>query len=205
MRHPLQERKRVEANGGVVRPAQTWWGMSAGCERMYVCGHSCITPAMASSPGRSLNKRITRYTQKGYGGLALSRAIGDWVLKAPDRLVSRDADVFTVNTSEFARQDGDVALVLASDGLWDEVQSIDACYQVRDALFRLRSPKASSSGLSATEAAEAQQCAAQLVHKANFKQTQDNTTAMVVLMSVKGDQPTETSGSNKNKKLRSKL
>ena len=96
----------------------------------------------------------------------MSRALGDWHLKLPRRLVSNVPDVkfFTLSgarTSEYA-------IILASDGLWDVVSNYEAARLVKDSShWTDDDPKGA---------------AEMLVKTALQRGTQDNVTAMVVFV-----------------------
>ena len=77
---------------------------------------------------------FVKYARGDYrvqGGLAMSRAIGDIKYKPH---VIPDPDVFSVELT-----DEDVCVVMASDGLWDEMSSRDVCKIVSEELNRTRS------------------------------------------------------------------
>jgi len=104
--------------------------------------------------------RVLSQQKDGLMGLSTSRAFGDIRLKQPKQLVLSEPDIATY-TIDLER---DLALVLATDGVWDVVSSDDAVRIVETNISR--SPKKAASAL---------------VHTAKQRGSKDDKTAMVVL------------------------
>ncbi|XP_047334117.1 probable protein phosphatase 2C 13 [Impatiens glandulifera] len=122
-------------------------------------------------PERKRVEDLGGFIEYGYlnGELAVTRALGDWYLKAPFVSSSSPLTAEPEIQQIVLREDEDEFLIIACDGIWDVLSSQDAVSLVRLSLRRHGDPT---------------RCAQELVKEAIRVNAGDNLTAIVVCFSL---------------------